>query len=109
MHNWTNREHWASLFPLIQVAHNVSHITTVQEVQVFHMFGRPARLPADVILGIPYEGSTADTKELTQQTRANLQIAFELARRNLSEREANKRRETIYGRRTLCFTLTSKF
>lgn len=54
------------------------------------MFGRPARLPADVILGIPYEGSTADTKELTQQTRDNLQIAFELARRNLSEREAKQ-------------------
>ena len=50
------------------------------------MFGRPARSPVDVILGIPYEGHTADTEELAQQTRGDLQIAFELARRNLSGR-----------------------
>ena len=45
----------------------------------------------DVVLGIPYEGSTADAEELAQQARANLQTGFEIARRNLSERAAKQR------------------
>ena len=31
------------------------------------MFGRPARLPVDVTLGIPYEGRTGNTEETAQQ------------------------------------------
>lgn len=50
------------------------------------MFGRQPRLPVDIILGIPHVGATANTEELAKDTRENLQIAFELARRNLTER-----------------------
>ena len=48
--------------------------------------------PVDIILGIPHVGRTADTEEFAQNTRDNLQIAFELARRNLTER-ADKQAE----------------
>ena len=44
------------------------------------------QLPVDIILGIPHVGRTADTEEFAQNTRNKLQIAFELARRNLTER-----------------------
>ena len=50
------------------------------------MFGRKPRLPIDIILGIPHVGTTANTEEVSKSTQENLQLAFELARRNLSER-----------------------
>ena len=43
-------------------------------------------MSVDIILGIPHVGSTAGTEMFAQNTRDNLQIAFELARRNLTER-----------------------
>ena len=50
------------------------------------MFGRQTRLPIDIIFGIPHVGRSTTTEEFTHSTRENMQIAFELARRNLSER-----------------------
>lgn len=49
------------------------------------MFGRQAKLPVDVILGIPQEGHAANTEELEKQTQEKLRLAFEPARRNLNE------------------------
>ena len=40
----------------------------------------------DIIFGIPHVGRSTTTEEFTHSTRKNLQIAFELAHRNLSER-----------------------
>ena len=53
------------------------------------MFGRQPRLPHDMILGIPQE-RTADKKDFAHKTRDKLQIAFELERRNLTERADNQ-------------------
>ena len=50
------------------------------------MFGRQARLPVEKILGVPHEGSTANTDVFAQDTRYNLQMASELTRRNMTER-----------------------
>ena len=50
------------------------------------MFGRQARLPIDIIFGIFHVGRSTTTEKFSHFTRENLQIAFELARRNLSER-----------------------
>ena len=86
MHSSMDYNNWADLLPLVQLAYNTSFNTTMQETPYFLMFGRQARLPVDVILGIPHVGSTTDTEKFTQQTRDNLQIAFELARQNLKER-----------------------
>ena len=48
-------------------------------------------MPIDIIFGIPHDGRSTATEEFAHSTRENLQIAFELARRNLSER-INKQR-----------------
>ena len=53
------------------------------------MFGRQPRLPHGMILGIPQE-RTADKKDFAHKTRDKLQIAFELERRNLTERADNR-------------------
>ena len=70
----------------MQLAHNTSFSSTMHETPFFLMFGRQARLPIDIIFGIPHVGRSTTTEEFAHSTRENLQIAFELARRNLSER-----------------------
>ena len=50
------------------------------------MSGQRTRLPIDIIFGIPHVGRSTTTEEFAHSTRENLQIAFELARRNLSKR-----------------------
>ena len=55
-------------------------------------FGRQPRFPVNIILGIPRVEITKDTAEFAQTTRDNLQIAFELARRNITDR-ADKQAE----------------
>ena len=85
---------WAEVLPFIQLAHNTSFSSTMHETPSFWIFGRQARLPIDIIFGIPHVDGSTTTEEFAHSTRKNLQIAFELARRNLSERidkqKANK-------------------
>ena len=50
------------------------------------MYGRQARLTIGIFFGIPHVGRSTTTEEFAHSTRENLQITFELARRNLSER-----------------------
>ena len=71
MHSSLNHDNWASLLPFVQLAHNTSFSATVHETPFFIMFGRPARLPVDIIFGVPYVGRTLDTAEFSQETREN--------------------------------------
>ena len=90
MHSSMGRDNWAELSPIVQLARNTSFSATMHETPYFSMFGRQARLPIDVTLGVPHVGPTTDTDELAQNTGGeNLRFAFGLARGNLTER-ANK-------------------
>ena len=88
------QNNWAEVQPFIQLAHDTFFSSTMHETPFFLMFGQQATLPIDIIFGIPHGGRSTTTDELAHVTRENLQIAFELARRNLSERadkqKANK-------------------
>ena len=50
------------------------------------MFGHTAALPVDLILGVPSTSAPQTQLHYSKQTVENLQLAYELARRNLRER-----------------------
>ena len=80
------RNNWAEVLPFIQLAHNTSYSTTMHVAPFLSMFGRQEILPIDMIFVIPHVGRSTTTEQFTHSTRENLQIAIEIARRNLSER-----------------------
>ena len=51
-----------------------------------HLPGASALLPVDVILGVPSSGTESSQLEYSRRTVDNLQLAYEIARRNLKER-----------------------
>ena len=71
------------------IAHNTAYSTKLQETPQFLMFRRAAVLPVDPILGVPSTCATQTQLDCSKQTVENLQLAYELARRNLRKR-ANK-------------------
>ena len=50
------------------------------------MFGRAAVLPVELILGVPATPAPQSRLDYSRRTVKNLQLAYELARRNLKER-----------------------
>ena len=80
------QNNWAEVLPFIQLAHNTYFSSAVHETPFFLMFRWQARLHIGIIFGIPHVGRSTTTEEFAHSTRENLQIAFELARRNSSER-----------------------
>ena len=77
---------WAELLPFLQLARNTAYSTTFQETPHLLMFGRAAVLPVDLVLGVPSTSTPQTQLEYSKQTVENLQLAYELARRNLRER-----------------------
>ena len=57
------------------------------------MFGRRASLPVDIILGVLCTSSSGTRLEYSRRTVENLQLVYEISRRNLTER-ADKRAES---------------
>ena len=76
----------AEVLPFIQLAHDTSFSSTMSETPFVLMFGRQTRLSIDLIFGILHVGESTTTEEFGHFTRENLQIKFELVRRNLSGR-----------------------
>ena len=79
-------DNWAELLPFVQLAHNTAYSTTLQETPHFLLFGRAAVLPVDLIFGVPSTSAPQNQLDYSKQTVENLQLAYELARRNLKER-----------------------
>lgn len=86
MHSSMNRDKCASLLPFIQLAYNSS---TMHETPFFLMYvWSEATTTVDSILGIPHVGTTEKVPKNYLKPRRKIyrQVAFQLARRNLSER-----------------------
>ena len=81
--------------PFVQLVHKMSSSATMHETPLFLMCGRQSRLPVDIILSIPHKGSTADADVFARDIRDNLQLAFELTRRNLTEHVIRQAAENV--------------
>jgi len=86
-------DNWAELLPFIQLAHNTAYNKTLEDTPHFLMFGRRASLTVDIILGVPCTSGSGTRLEYSRRTIENLQLAYEIARRNLQER-TDKQTET---------------
>ena len=79
-------DNWAELLPFVQLAHNTAHSKTLEETPHYLLFGRAAVLPVELILGVPSADAPQTKLDYSRRTVENLQLAYELARRNLKER-----------------------
>ena len=59
---------------------------TLEETPRHVVFGRAAILPEGLILGVPSTDAPQSQLDYSRRTIENLQVAYELARRNLQER-----------------------
>ena len=109
MHSSIEQDNWASLLPMVQLVNNTSFSATMHETPLFLMFCRQARLPVDIMLGIPHVGSTADTAVFAQNIRDNLQIALALTRRDLAERATKQAADNDNLRRFLHSNLDRRY
>ena len=79
-------DNWADLLPFVQLAHNTAYNQTLEETPHYLMFGRRALLPVDVILGLPSSRTDSTRLDYSRRTVENLQLAYEIVRRNMKER-----------------------
>ena len=79
-------DNWAELLPFVQLAHNTAYSKTLEETPHYLVFGRAATLPVELILGVPSTDAPQHKLDYSRRTVENLQLAYELARRNLKER-----------------------
>ena len=86
-------DNWAELLPFIELAHNTAYNKTLEETSHFLMFGRRASLPVDIIIGVPCTSGSGTRLDYSRRTVENVQLANEIARRNLQER-ADKKSES---------------
>ena len=73
------------------------------------MFGRAAVLPVDIILRVPSTSAPQTQLDYSKQTVENLQLAYELARRNLRERADQQAAVTMRPRHFPVLKLVSKY
>ena len=86
-------DNWAEVLPFIQLAHNTAYNETLEETPHFIIFGRRASLPVEIIIGVPCTSGFETRLDHSRRTPENLQLAYEIAPRNLQER-ADKHSES---------------
>ena len=79
-------DNWAELLPFVPLAHNTAYSKTLEETPHYLVFGRAGTLPVELILGVPSTDAPQSQLDYSRRTVENLQLAYELARRNLKER-----------------------
>lgn len=87
MHSSIGQNDWASLcYHFLRDWYTTCPFSaTICKTPFLLMFGRLSRVPIAIMLGTPHEGSAADNEKLSKQTQESVQLAFELAHRNLNE------------------------
>ena len=60
---------WVEVLSFIQLAHNTSFSSTMDETSLFFMFERQVRLPIDIMFVIPHVGRSTVTEKFAHSTR----------------------------------------
>ena len=94
-------DNWAELLPFVQLAQNTAHFKTLEETPQYLVFGRTATLPVELILGVPSTDAPQNKLDYSRRTVENLQLAYELVRRNVQER-ADK--QAVENKKKKCFS-----
>ena len=86
-------DNWVELLPFVLLARNsTAYNKTLIETPYFLMFDRRSTLPVDVIVGVPSNSASQSHQDYSRRTVENLELAYEIARRNLEERTENQAR-----------------
>ena len=76
-------DNWAAVGPIVQLAHNTAYSKTLEEPFHYLMFGRAAKLPLGLVLGVPATAELQSRLDFPRRTMGNSQLEYGLARRNL--------------------------
>ena len=79
-------DNWVDMLPFVSLAHNTAYSSTHEETPYYLVSGRAAVLPVDLILGVPATPLPQCQLGYSRGTVDILQLAYELARRNLEDR-----------------------
>lgn len=75
----------------VQMTHNAAYHSTVLQTPHYLMFGRPAELPTNIIVGLPNtETLPENISQDTTLTVENMLFAHELIRQSLEEKARAK-------------------
>ena len=79
-------DNWAELLPFVQLVHNTAYSKTLEETPHYFFFGPVATLSVELFLGVPSTDAPQSQLDYSRRTINKIQLAYELARRNLQER-----------------------
>ena len=85
-------DNWVELLSFVQLTHSTAYNKTLQETPHFLMFGRRATLPVEVIFGVPTYTASQSRQDYSRRAVENIQLAYEIASRNLQERTETYRK-----------------
>jgi len=94
-----NQRDWDQMLPAVAFAYRTSVQESTHFTPYYLMYGREARIPADLVYGLPpADDPPPDLSEYVEQQRTRFHQAYELTRQHLGL--AAKRRKRDYDLRT---------
>ena len=91
------QSNWSQQLPYVMMTYRSSVHESTSYTPQFLVFGQELSLPLDCMYPNPQEITTTDIHEFVHNKQQAFQGAFELARRNLNEKQ--KRRNSIYNKK----------
>ena len=91
-----NEREWDLRLPLLMLAYRTSTQESTGCTPFYLMFGREARLPADVMFGLPPNSSPQQVNQYALDLRARLEGAYQLVRVHMGIQHL--RQKTLYDR-----------
>jgi len=91
---WINQNHrdWDAKLPMVAFAYRTSVHESTGYTPFYLMFGREARLPADLVYGSPETDETTPSDEFVDARREALREAYQTTRETLGQAAQHRKR-----------------